>query len=707
MRVPIGLSYALGVNRFNAPHDIDDQEAVTLKNLYPPESGQLATRPVTAFASGFTTSGGYPLACQFLPVNAPADFAAIVRKMGATAVNTLFNAYVRTAGFGAPVATADFGVPTPYGAAMIAYLGKVYAFGGYGSNANGKVLQRTLGGGVEIVDFAFSTAGNTALRPHLVGNYRERFVYMNFGPDWESAFLLADPFEPAVITADALAAKGSYGLVNPDDGDRITAGVEVTQTGATDAVSSFLILKEWSGFMLTGEPPFSDGTGPDNLQVLKLPVNCGCASQATVCRTPFGLIWAGPDDVWVFPEGQLPYRIGTKIRPVLQASPANVRYRWHAAFDQGFYKLALFSAGQGPDDDSPCGEQWWLDMRQGLPAASPEAWRSARWYGPQVFINAAWDATPFSEEGSRAMALDVKPGSDRSLYSASATDTGAALWSHGASGSHDAVNPGAEPYFDTAVIPEILTKEFKNVVKGNQLVADGVMEKGLHGVEALLYVSKSGLVAWKWILNNGKTVGAETTFALGLPSGFLLGTSLLGTDSLSTEEGQMVLDPSPTRVVGNTLQLKIYGKAGYYIDSTNDLIVMDYEMSPGVTVRLRASLTQGYYATMDALCTHIAAQLSAQLIAPMAVTFSRSSEYIVFTNSTGNELALGTGHVALADHDKVQTLAMMLGYNNWSLDYEGGVSVTATERVYDVTVPMWRFPSGMVLHLYTIPRRLL
>ena len=48
---------------------------------------------------------------------------------------------------------------------------------------------------------------------------------------------------------------------------------------------------------------------------------------------------------------------------------------------EGYYGGALFSEGQGPNDDSPCGEQWWLDLTKG-PPASPEA---AAWFGPMVY----------------------------------------------------------------------------------------------------------------------------------------------------------------------------------------------------------------------------------------------------------------------------------------------------------------------------------
>ena len=86
--------------------------------------------------------------------------------------------------------------------------------------------------------------------------------------------------------------------------------------------------------------------------------------------------------MWLFPQGQgIPFRVGSYIRAVLKETPAAQRYLWHAAYHDGFYRLAVISPGQGPNDNSPCGEQWWLDLRDGPPRPHEEA----RWYGPMIY----------------------------------------------------------------------------------------------------------------------------------------------------------------------------------------------------------------------------------------------------------------------------------------------------------------------------------
>src|SRR5262245_61636056 len=164
-RIPIPCPMTGGVNRFLAPHDIRDDELVSCKNLYPAFPGHLTTRPSSAILGYLTNTpgDGYPVGLQFLPVNAPARFVVFTRSFDKSGVinPTYMLAFPDMAGsLLGELASASFGVATPYSPALIAYLGKVYAFGGYGSSSVGKILQLTGGGGVEIVDFTFSTDGN-------------------------------------------------------------------------------------------------------------------------------------------------------------------------------------------------------------------------------------------------------------------------------------------------------------------------------------------------------------------------------------------------------------------------------------------------------------------------------------------------------------------------------------------------------------------
>lgn len=707
-KVPIALPMSGGVNLFNKPRDIQDSEVVRAKNLVPVIPGRLRTRGASVVqGTVLLVTNGYPIGLHFLPISSPARLIIYTRgsELGGVTQMAAYNGF--DSGESA-IASASFGVVTRFSPASIAYGGKVYAFGGFGSSVIGKILEQDIGGPVHISNFTFSTAGNENLRPCFVGIYRDRFIYANFGPGNESTLVFADPYNPRAIEANILTAiDGDRIPVNPDDGDRIVGGIEILQTGASVATNSYLVLKEYSAYLLSGEPLESDGGGTDSIEINRMPINCGCSSPDTIVTTPYGILWTGPDDVWFFPEGQLPYRLGTKIRPILQQTPTNVRYRWHAAYHNGFYKLAVHSAGAGPGDDDRCGEQWWLDLRAGPPPPGPDAWRQAIWWGPQIF-NFAQGAPVVGAYGTRCMAVDTNPGSDRQLYGAESTgDATGYVMSFDSTSSHDSYDGGSVLQHDFSQIEaELVTKDMVEIMSGERLVADAIMEKGLDGIELDAVPSAAGVMAWKWILNQGKTIGAEQTVEVSPQSGLLLGTGVLNTVTLTDEFSAVPLDPSPNRVVGRGIQLQIYSKAGYYIDSTNDLFVVDIEVTTAVYVRFRVPLTRGFYVDVNALGAHIIATLNALLTGyGLMVTYSRSAG-IVFTLSVGRELNFGLGHCAAADAEKVRSLAQLLGFSLWDGDYEGANSVTATDVVYTKNVPTWEFGGARML-MYPIRRRLL
>lgn len=703
-RVVVGLPMTGGINRFNSMQDIRDDEAVTLKNLFPEEVGELQTRPAMEIQGAASLPvDGFPIAMQFLPVNAPAAFVIHSRK---ATEHTHMSAYEEAGGNVGPLATADLGVNTQYVPAFIAYQGRAYGFGGLGASSVGKILQRTSGGGVEIADFIFSSSGNETLRPTAVGVFRERFVFMNFGPGYESTIVFADPFQPTVIGANALASNGRNFPVSPDDGDRIVAGVELLQTGTTVLQATFLVLKEFSAYLLTGDALTSTevyGTDPDTIAINKMPVNCGCSAPATVCTTPFGVIWAGPDDVWFFPEGQLPYRVGTKIRPALEATPANVRYRWHAAYDRGFYKLAVFTDGAGPTDDDACGEQYWLDLRSG----PPRNWQEAKWFGPEIHtFNKGLGST--SVLGTHCLAIDTRPIGNRALWSAGGTgDDTIHFMTFTGDSEQDSTNQGVVVAgVDTPIEVEVLTKEMKTIVQGDKLVADSIMEKGLHGIELEIHVNRPALLGWKWILNSGRSVGAEQTALVAPPSGLVLDVDVLDTAVLSDESALLGLDPAPTRVVGNALQFRLYNKPGYYIDATNDLLSIDVDVP--ATVRFVVSVPHGYYTNLVALCAAIQLALNTQLgVFSRSVTIGAGSNQVIITHNQTDDLAFSTTACAPANRTKVAVLANLLGFTDWTGVGYAGTVIGGTTKVPSRLAQTWEIPNGLILHLYTIPRRTL
>lgn len=722
MKISAGIQFSRGINLFNRPRDLEDGELVRSKNLYPKFPGKLATRPssvrwpvLTPYALGANT----PIGMHFLPVTAPAWLVLFQR--GALYGTPTFMSVYQDPSSSVPVASSSFGCVTRYVPASIAYQDRLYAFGGPDSNCNGKILQKNaVSGLLEIVDLAFSTAGNVNLRPAVVGIYQDRFAYANLGPGFESALVFADRLNPAAIVANALT--GDYLLINPNDGDRIVGLVELLQTGGAPANASFLVLKEFSSYLLTGQSLRSDGSGTDTLRVNRMPVNAGCASSNTICVTPFGTLWAGPDDVWIFPEGQLPYRVGTKISPVLKGDAPNVRYRWHAVFHDGFYKLALHAPGQGAGDDDACGEQYWLDLRSG----PPQSWKDAQWWGPQIFTIATGDASPSPQSrlGTQCMAVDSRPGSNRQLWSADTPipSSGAytTLLSLDGSASHDYVDATGSTLeypnrWDYSYDPqgleintEIITREISTLSTQQGMVADATQEKGLHGAEVDLHTSMNGLLAWYWILNGGTTMSAEQTAEMLRQGGFALGAGALDVNRLATEDIPVALDPAPSRVVGRTIQLKIANKPGYYVDSTNDFFEMDVEVSAGVFVHYSASLTHGYYTDSDALAAHISIKMGAAMPGKLFVLFAAAGTFIMTLRILVGGISIRFGSTwATINQAKTRIIANLLGFTAFdSGGYSGASSLQATEGVWLKECPLLEF-DGLVLHFYTIPRRTL
>lgn len=292
----------------------------------------------------------------------------------------------------------------------------------YGPNSEqvvGITIRRE--GGVPIIEDAlFEGSGNANLSPNLVASYKGRAVYGRFGEDAEGAstIIFSDIDEPLIVGTNALTDRN---LIIGDTGDKLTAIREVlNNNGGTPAQSTLLLLKEFSAHMIVAEPNESDDVDDPRgaLELNKLSSSAGCISHATLQYTPYGLIWAGPDDVWLLPFGAIPIPIGKKIRPLLKNQPSGTAFRCHAAYANGFYRLALYSAGQDAGLDMPLGEQWWLDLRNG----PPSNWQDAKWVGPMVFApalghltNPVARSTENVDSGTCFMAVDQRNGSGK-LY---------------------------------------------------------------------------------------------------------------------------------------------------------------------------------------------------------------------------------------------------------------------------------------------------
>lgn len=172
-------------------------------------------------------------------------------------------------------------------------------------------------------------------------------------------------------------------MVGANAQDNIIAVAEVsTSANGSPQQSVVMAWTTTNCYMILGEPleTTEGGNVIGSLQVSKLNVEAGCISQSSVCSTPYGTFWVGPDDVWFMPFGSLPIRVGTKIRPYLLNQPRGLLWRIHAEYVNGTYMVAMFRDGQGPSAWDPCNVHFWLDLKGGPPQDAT----SARWYGPQL-----------------------------------------------------------------------------------------------------------------------------------------------------------------------------------------------------------------------------------------------------------------------------------------------------------------------------------
>ncbi len=418
MSVLVDIPFDKGVNLLDDPRKIEDGELVEAKNLVPWEPGILSTRPAGKIERlvDELSGRGYPLTQYVIPFpEFGRDFIYAFRDVVNNVNTTLKTGYFVPGG---STESQDMGAITRIQPAIIGYNNVVYAFGGYPCPTAGYKFQDNGGGSFGFTEFTFGGTGNADIRPSVVGVYRDRFVYGDLGPGYESSLLMADRFLPASVKNSALAANGGTFDVNPNDGDRIVAITEITQTAVgSPTQSACLVLKGRSAFILTGEPAESSGSFSfDDFTVNALSYECGCASAATLCKTPYGWFWAGPDDVWFFATGQVPVRVGTKIRKALERTPAATRYKWHAAYFNGFYRLAIAAEGQGPNDDSPMQEQFWLDLRNGPPAN----FRDARWWGPMTYKFVTPGVAPYESPttilGTYNMTVAARPDQELGLF---------------------------------------------------------------------------------------------------------------------------------------------------------------------------------------------------------------------------------------------------------------------------------------------------
>lgn len=690
-----------GVNLLADPREIRDDQCVKSKNLVPTKPGVLRMRPATTddYHLGITQ---YPLSALVAPPSSLADIVLTARGSAGTSL------YLLDRYEGVTSTTVVSTMLCEYRPVLVPFNNKVYCFFGRPLTGSGKVVQVKADlSGPEVVDFTFTEASNTFM-PAGACVYRRRMVYWNLDPGYESHILFADPDAPATVGANALAANGRNIRIGTMETGRVVGCVEIMLTAiGSPAQSALLVLKEKAAYLLVGEPNKTTDSGDmlANCTINRISQDCGCVSFETIVSTKYGVIWAGEDDVWAFQQGQIPQRIGSNISPALKDSPATLKYMWHAAYHDGFYRLAAFSVGQGPTDESSCGDQWWLDLRDGLPQG-PE---QARWWGPQVFLNpttsnAVSPETP--EAGTRCMFTDTRDKFDTKLMGFSPFwSSGFSLLEFGADNVRD--NEGATMsaggLYGTEIVPELLTKEYT--------FGDPMVDKIYGGLEISMFASLPAEVVIEAILDGGREVDTSYIEGENQAASFRAGVSTADSGLLSRQFSAFHVAPGRTsRKKGKSIQLKIYTAVGFVIDSTNDTFVF-IENGSLTTARV-ATIAHGAYDNIKLLADALVAAMNAvrsvsdpyehdQVVPPR----SGAGLTLTITNPTDQwaprflTLASATSAQLLAS----KNLGAVLGLATES-DPATALSHSATSETYyrgNYRIEL----GGMIVRVRTIPKR--
>lgn len=633
---PPNMSILGGVNLLRDPRRIGPDECRLARNIVPVLPGIPSTRPGLAHVadSGVTLEiGTITLSLSIVPFSGAATFAAAIQPPpGSFQYPTQNTQLLLTDYNGANLSLTDMGgrFRRPY---IFSFNRELVVLPGYPSNVPGFLVQKSAGGsGFTVTSLQWQAPTTGVVDPAQVGctpqvgaAYKSRVVYGNLGPGFEDYVIFSDNFQPAVISQSGVSPFASNGRairIGNRDGDKVVAVAEIMLTAVGSPVSAgLLILKERSAYLATGQPNQTTDSGDPlgSLEIQRVSFDCSCAAPETVSFSPYGTFWAGHDDVWFFAFGQVPVRVGSKIRPALAATPATMRYKWTGAYFNGFYRLMVAGADQGTvSDNTPLKDQWWLDLRDGAPRGDPgegEPHEVAKWWGPQQFSLTQQGAAP--TQGTTTFAMDSRPGMQQALYGCEIAPGIVFDGEHGFSEFH---GPSIVQYDSTSSrdlpsdptlspdntqgseIPiEIVTREYD--------FDDARVDKLYSGMEMNVFTSGPAQILVDAVMDRGRIIDPANVILPAPPQGFQLGTSQLGTGILAFPTQAATAFPNPiSRAIGKTFWFHIYTTPGVVIASDSPsfswLQVID---GIGTTRLYSIPIAPGFYASVtaffQALCT--------------------------------------------------------------------------------------------------------
>lgn len=586
----IPVPFLGGVNLQDDVRSLKQGQVAYAKNLFPAISGKLSKRP-----------GAQKAELSTAQITGGADFRPPVKLIFpsfGTGFLAVLNASNKTADSAQLLTsvgqdTYDLDCTLSQRPSYVEFNDKGYVFAGRTAGAPGFVLTKNPADadGYTISSFAFAGSGNESIRPEGACLYRSRFVYW-----FDNYLLFSDRFQPDVVGDNATAANGRAVLIGSADGDRIIACVDIMLTSiGSPAQSALLVLKEKSMYLITGEPNQTTDTDQMFLDLVinRSSIDAGCISPDTVARTPYGVVWCGPDDVWIFSGGSVPQRLGYNIKPALKDSNPADRIWCYGAYADDVYKLGVkpatgrtlqLDAGD-PDfasyngqtmNDIVCTEEYWLDLRNGPPPA-PEA---AQWWGPQVFNifeTMGSDDEIETVTGNRGYFVDTR---SNPLFSShiglgfSLTDSEVHLYTFEPGVKRDGLPSSISPAEMTGneVYTELRLPELFNTTSE---VADPSVDKVVLGAEVSLYLNTPAAFN-TWLIGNSGGV-IKTMDVNPDQIGFVLDIDELDNAALTSEVQALKFAPDEgERIVARSYQLKMTDTGGLSLPEGLNTFVFTY-----------------------------------------------------------------------------------------------------------------------------------
>lgn len=415
----VKLGWRGGVNLLLEPHSIRDDQLALAKNCWPLVNGQLATREPVKFERQ-VGAGARNILALFVPD--PSTGFVFVCHYVDSAGDQWIEASAYSAGASIVALKVATGAVNGYQPMVFAnYRGEVLAVGA-GNEGVFHLMNLPTGWAWVRATFQWDdvvtvTGKQTQItggpvKPTACCTYKDRMVYAvgnsiifadRAAWSLSESSLTGDLHQRAPIFTqignDALADNGRRVTFSSIQGETITAMEEFSLNSVTDPLQTGLLVHTSGGstLMIQGEVSETTDSGTTfdsylgNLNYPKVNMTCGIAGAYAKCRGPNGMFWADENDVYaIYDSSAMPVKIGTNIRPALQACPPSLRKFWYMTYANGAVFLSIPYAVLGTSGYSWYGQHWRLDLRPPAEDSqsgfiAPQTAAQASWWGPMDY----------------------------------------------------------------------------------------------------------------------------------------------------------------------------------------------------------------------------------------------------------------------------------------------------------------------------------